>query len=149
MNESLKGKLTALNTIALWLLLLVVGGWLIFKSDSTISKSTVDKLTTAVDKISVASEHLTATANAQREWTDSLQKSTAINAQKRDSDYEDLYNKYGYDPKTGALSLSEFYGDGMQRPEDIGRSDLRGSSDPAPKAGDVQKPVSKPQGQSH
>lgn len=149
MNDSFKAKLSAANTIALWLLLLVVGGWLIFKPDANLSKDTVEKLATAVDKISVASENMTATANAQREWTDSLQKSAEINARKRESDYDDLYNKYGYDTKAGPHSLSEFYGDGVQQPEDNGRSELRGNQNPAPKAGNVQKPVSKPQGQSH
>lgn len=142
MNESFKNKLAALNTIALWILVLFIGGWLIFKQDSTVSKDTIDKLTTAVDRISVTAENMTKTANAQREWTENLQKSSYANNLKREGEYEDLYQKYGYDPKRDAGNLSELYDLRLQRSEDIGSGNVRGSKDGASKTQSVQKPAS-------
>lgn len=141
MNDTLKNKLAALNTIALWILVLIIGGWLVFKQDSTVSKETIDKLTDAVDRISVTAENMTKTANAQREWTESLQKTTYANNIKRDGDYENLYEKYGYDPKGDDGNLSSLYNLRLQRSEDIGSGDVRGSEDGTPKAEHVQKSV--------
>ncbi|QGH71976.1 lambda Rz1-like protein [Klebsiella phage N1M2] len=142
MNDALKNKLAALNTIALWILVLFIGGWLIFKQDSTVSKDTIDKLTIAVDRISVTAENMTKTANAQREWTENLQKSTYANNLKREGDYENLYEKYGYDPKRDSGTLSDLYDLRLRRSENIGSGDVRGSEDGTSKTNPVQKPAS-------
>lgn len=141
MNDSTKSKLFALQTVALWILVLTVCGWLIFKPDNNVSRDTIDKLTVAVDRISAASEKMTQTANAQREWAENLQKSVAFNADKRDHDYENLYEKYGYNGKTDAGTLSDLYNLKLQRSENIGSGDLRGDEDRTGKAGVVQKPT--------
>lgn len=144
MTDQLKNKLFALQTLALWILVLLVVCWLIFKPDNSMSKETVDKLTVAVERISDASEKMTAVANAQREWAASLQASVDKKNATRDKEYEDLYEKYGYNPKAELNSLDSFYDLRLQRPEDIGSGDVRGNENPAGPIGIVQKSDPKP-----
>lgn len=142
-------KLAALSTIAQWLLVLFLGCWFIFKPDNSLNKDVVERLTVAVDKMSIASENIVRTSIAQREWSETLQKSIALNNQKRDSDYGDLYEKYGYDSKNGGLSLNDLYSSGVRVTEGVSGGELRGDEDGASKAGPVQETNSVPKGQSH
>lgn len=146
MSDQLKTKLFALQTLALWILVLVVIGWLIFKPDNTVSKETIDKLTVAVESMSESAEKMTVVANAQREWVASMQASVDKKAAIRDKDYENLYEKYGYSPKAELNSLDSFYDLRLQRTENIGSANVRGDEDRAGEAGTVQKSNTKPQG---
>lgn len=145
MSDQLKNKLFALQTLALWVLVLLVVGWLIFKPDNSVSKDTIDKLTVAVERISDASEKMTAVANAQREWASDLRAAATANAIDRDKEYGSLYEKYGYDPEADTGTVHDFYNLQLQRAKDIGSGNVRGDENGTGKVGDVQKPVSQPQ----
>lgn len=145
MSDQMKNKLFALQTLALWVLVLFVVGWLVFKPDNSVSKDTIDKLTVAVERISVASEKMTAVANAQREWAADLRAAATENNINRDKEYADLYEKYGYDPQATTDNVHDFYNLQLQRTKDIGSGDIRGDENPASKAGTLQEPVGKSQ----
>lgn len=150
METSIGSKLKVLNTIALWLLVLGVVGWLCFKQDPKLNKETVDKLTVAIEKFSVASENINRMATQQREWADDLQKQIALGERNRNRDYEDLYSKYGYGEESGSATLSDIYSRQLQQTAQSNRSgQLRGDENGASKAKPVQVPARLPEGQSN
>lgn len=151
MESSSNSKLRIFNTIALWVLVLGVVGWLCFKQDPKLNKETVDKLTTAIDKFSVASENLNRLAMAQREWADGLQKQIALSERLRNEDYKDLYGKYGYENNEGSdLTLNDLYTRQLQQTaKSNGSGQLRGNENGASKTNSVQVPARLPEGQSH
>lgn len=142
-------KWAALNTIALWVLVLIVGGWLIFKPEPSLNKDVLERLTVAVDKIGVASENMVQTSIAQREWSETLQKETVLKNQRRDNDYGGLYEKYGYPGTNTGATLNDIYDGQLQQPKGVNSGKLRGDENGASKTGVVQKPDSLPKGQSH
>lgn len=146
MSDQLKTKLFALQTLALWILVLVVIGWLIFKPDNSVSKETIDKLTIAVENMSDSAEKMTRVANAQREWVAAMQASVDRKTAIRDKDYDNLYEKYGYNHKAELNNLDSFYDLRLQRTENIGSANVRGNEDGTSKAGTVQKSNTNPQG---
>lgn len=144
-------KLKALNTIALWIIALMIAGYLIFKPDNTLSKSTVDKLTTVVDNLGTASENMTKLADAQRAWFNDLQKQSEQGELIRNKNYGNVYDKYGYgDNQDTGLSLNDLYNSKL-RPQnnDIGSGHLRQVPDGDSKTQPIQKPADKPKGQPH
>lgn len=144
-------KLKALNTIGIWIIVLVAVGYLFLKPSNTISKDTVTQLTTVVDKLSIASDNMTKLANAQREWFDDLKNRATTGELDRNRNYGNMYEKYGYDDNPDAnLSLDSFYGSRVQQQtNDLGRGHVRQVENGDSKAGSVQKPDSQPQRQSH
>lgn len=148
MDEKWKVRIAGLQTIAMWLLLLLIAGWLFFKPDNTLNKDTIEKLSVAVDRISTASENMGKVAQEQREWAANLQKSTFENQQQRNKDYEDLYGKYGYDQNSN-LTIDDIYNRRMQQSaQDNGGRELRRDENGVGKTGPVQNPASQPQKQS-
>ncbi|AEV89577.1 lambda Rz1-like protein [Pseudomonas phage OBP] len=144
MDDKWKVRIAGLQTIAMWLLLLLLAGWLFFKPDNTLNKDTVEKLSVAVDRISAASENIGKVAADQREWAANLQNATQQNQQKREADYEDLYGKYGYD-KNSNLTIADIYARRVQQPtEDNGGRDVRRDENRASKTGPVPNPASQP-----
>lgn len=139
-------KLPVFNTIALWILVLIIGGWLIFKPDNTLNADTVKRLTVVVDKLSVASENMNKVANEQRNWYISLQQSALDSSRQRDGDYKDLYGKYGYDEsKNNPVSLDDIYSRKLrQQADDNGSGNIRPVENRDSKTGDVQKHDSEP-----
>lgn len=149
MNENWKNWAAGLQTIALWVLILLVAGWLFFKPDNTLNKDTVEKLSIAVDRISTASENMGKVAAEQREWSANLQKEMLTRQQKRDSDYEDLYGKYGYEENPN-LTLADIYARRVQQPaQDNGGRDVRRDENGTSKVGTGQNSASKSKEQPH
>lgn len=147
MNDAWKAKLAALNTIALWVIALVIIGWLIFKPSNTLTKDTVEKLTVSVDKIGTAANELNKAAIAQREWASSLQQTQALNYQNRENAYENLYDKYGYNEEGTSISLNDIYDRKLHtKAEGDGSSDIRGSQNSNSKTRAVQESTGKPKG---
>lgn len=146
--ENLGSKLNALNTIALWILVLIVGGWLIFKPDNTLNKDTVTRLADVVDKLGVASENMNKLANSQRDWYANIQQAAATGAVQRNNDYNDLYGKYGYENDEGtSLSLNDLYDHRLRtQTEHLGSGHVRGGENTDSKNGSVQKPASESKG---
>lgn len=140
MIDITKDKLSALNTIALWLLAIAVIGWLCFKPDNNIGKETIEKLTVAVDKISQASENMNKVAIAQREWTTALQKQTLIDDDERESHYKDIYKNYDYGNEDTSINLNQLYANQLhESTEDNGSTNLRGIKDGTGKIRAIQK----------
>lgn len=149
MSEQWKARISGLQAIAMWLLLLVVVGWLFFKPESTLNKDTIDKLSTSVDRISVAAENMGKMAADQREWAANLQQDLSERKRKRDNDYDDLYGKYGYD-ETANLTLNDIYAKRVQQSaEGVGRSDVHRNENGASKAQPGSSTTSKPEEQSN
>ena len=147
MEQSTKDKLTAVNNIAILMMLAIVIGWLIFKPDNGLSKDTVDKLTVAVDRVAVAADNMNKVAIKQQEWSTDLQRNMTLNGQKRDNDYDDLYGKYGYSDEGGNISLNDIYHRRMLAETDDQRSrDIRPSQNGVSQAGDVQKSTGESKG---
>jgi hypothetical protein len=147
----MEDKLKALNTIALWLIVFIVGGYLIFKPDTSLNKETVERLTQVVDKLGVASENMTKLADTQRDWFRNLQQQADTGELNRNNAYGTIYDKYGYkNPTDNSLTLDDLYnGRVLQQTKDLGSSDVRGVKNPDSKTGTVQKPASESKGQSH
>lgn len=142
MEQSTKDRLTAVNNIAILIMLAIVIGWLIFKPDNGLSKDTVDKLTVAVDRVAVAADNMNKVAIKQQEWSTDLQRNMTLNGQKRDNDYDDLYGKYGYGEEGSTVSLNDIYHRRVLAETDHnGSRDLRTGQNGTGKAGDVQKPA--------
>lgn len=141
--EGTQSKLQALNTIALWIITLVVVGYLVFKPTNNISKDTVDRLADVVTKLGVASENMTKLADSQREWFTSLQQQALKNELKRNNEYSDVYKNNGYlDPQDSSVSLNDLYNSRLRtEAQDNGRGYLRGLQSPDSKAGVVQEPA--------
>lgn len=147
MEQSTKDKLAAVNAIAVLVMLAIVVGWLIFKPDNGLSKSSVEQLTMAVDKISVAADNMNKVAIEQQAWSNDLQKFMMLNGQKRDSDYENLYGKYGYVNQDTSVSLNDIYTRRLHtETNNNGSSKLRDDKDGAGQAGHVQEPAGKSKG---
>lgn len=147
MEQSTKDKLAAVNAIAVLVMLAIVVGWLIFKPDNGLSKSSVEQLTVAVDKISVAAENMNKVAIEQQAWSNDLQKFMMLNGQKRESDYENLYGKYGYVNQDTSVSLNDIYTRRLHtETNNNGSSKLRDDKDGTSQAGHVQEPASKSKG---
>lgn len=144
-------KLKALNTIGIWIIVLVAVGYLFFKPSNTISKETVNQLTTVVNNLATASDNMTKLANAQRAWFDDLKSRAQDNELDRNRTYGDVYEKYGYGNNPDAsLSLDSFYDSRVrQQINDLGREHVRPVENGNSKAGSVQKSDSKPERQSH
>lgn len=144
-------KLKALNTIALWIIVIIALGYLFFKPDNALNKDTVAKLTDVVDKLGVASENMTKLANSQREWFDNLKQQQESNEANRTKQYGTLYEKYGYgNDQDTSLSLDSFYDGRMrQQTKDIGGGDIRTKQGSDREAQPVQKSTHQPQGQPH
>lgn len=142
MEQSTKDKLSAINSIAILVMLAIVVGWLIFKPDNGLSKSTVDKLTVAIDKVGAAAENMNKVAIAQQAWSVNLQKNMALNDQTRNDNYENLYGKYGYVNQDTSVSLNDIYTRRLHSETDHnGSGKLRTDKDGAGKAGSVQEPA--------
>ena len=147
MEQSTKDKLTAVNNIAILMMLAIVIGWLIFKPDNGLSKDTVDKLTIAVDRVAVAADNMNKVAIKQQEWSTDLQRNMTLNGQKRDNDYDDLYGKYGYSDEGGNISLNDIYHRRvLAETDNHGSRDIRPSQNGVSQAGDVQKPTGESKG---
>lgn len=144
-------KLRALNTIALWVITIMIAGYLIFKPDNTLNKDTVDKLGVMVDKLGVASENMTNLTNTQRDWFKSLQEQATKGDLERNNNYNGLYGKYGYaDDQNSGLSLNDLYDHKLRTQDnDIGSGNVRPVQDGNRKTEPVQKPAGEPQRQSH
>lgn len=144
-------KLKALNTIALWILVIVALGYLFFKPDNTLNKDTVAKLTDVVDKLGVASENMTKLANSQREWFDNLKQQQQTNEANRTKQYGTLYEKYGYgNDQDASLSLDSFYDSRVQQQTKDNRGgDVRTKQGGDREAQPVQKSTHQPEGQPH
>lgn len=147
----MKEKLSILNTIAVWVLVVVIVIWLCFKGDDNkLNNETIKNLTTAVERFSIASENMSNAAKSQREWAMALQESINSKDTMRNGAYGNLFDKYGYDSKVTGSSLSDLYNDRLQQSTKGNSStDLRGDEDGAGKTGTLQNPVSKPKGQSN
>jgi hypothetical protein len=151
----MESKLKALNTIALWLIVFFVGGYLIFKPSSNLDKETVTRLTAVVDKLGVASENMTKLADSQRDWFNNLQQQASQGEVLRNNNYGTLYEKYGYKNAAdtlgnGSPSLDDLYHQRvLEQTDDLNGQHLRGVENPDRKDGAVQKPNSKPKEQSH
>ncbi|QYN79956.1 putative membrane channel [Kosakonia phage Kc263] len=142
MEQSTKDKLSAINTIAILVMLAIVVGWLIFKPDNGLSKSTVDKLTVAIDKVGVAAENMNKVAIAQQAWSSNLQKNMILNDQNRNDNYENLYGKYGYVNQDTSVSLNDIYSRRLHSEADNnGSGKLRPDQNGVDKAKPVQKPA--------
>lgn len=149
MTDSLKNKLFLVNSIIGWVALFGLVLWLVFKPADTLNKETVDKLTVAVDNFSKASENMKDVANAQRGWSNALNKAVLLSEQNRNKGYGDLYAKYG-DDEASDTSLNDLYARQLHvTAESDGGRDVRRDEDGASKTGTPEKPVSKPQGQSN
>lgn len=147
MEQSTKDKLAAVNAIAVLVMLAIVVGWLIFKPDNGLSKSSVEQLTMAVDKISVAADNMNKVAIEQQAWSNDLQKFMMLNGQKRDSDYENLYGKYGYVNQDTSVSLNDIYTRRLHsETNNNGSSKLRDDKDGTGQTGHVQEPAGKSKG---
>lgn len=142
MEQSTKDKLSAINTIAILVMLAIVVGWLIFKPDNGLSKSTVDKLTVAIDKVGVAAENMNKVAIAQQAWSTDLQKNMILNDQNRNDNYENLYGKYGYVNQDTSVSLNDIYSRRLHsKADNNGSGKLRTDKDGVNKAKSVQEPA--------
>jgi len=139
--EGTQSKLQALNTIALWIITLVVVGYLVFKPTNNISKETVDRLANVVTKLGEASENMTKLADSQREWVATLQQQALKNELQRNKEYGDVYKNNGYlDPQDASLSLNDLYNSKLHiEAQDNGRGHVRGLQGPDSKAGAVQE----------
>jgi len=143
-------KLKLINTVALWVLVLAVVGWLVFKPDPKLNQQTIDKLVVAIDKFSVASENINRQAMAQREWAEELQKQLALQNYDRDRNYNDLYGKYGYADESTTINLNDLYARQLQQAaKGNGSGQLRGDENGVSKTKSVQVPARLPEGQSH
>lgn len=144
-------KLKALNTIGIWIIVLVAVGYLFFKPSNTLNKDTVTQLTTVVNNLSVASKNMTELANAQRQWFDDLKSRADESELNRIKNYGTVYEKYGYGTNQDAgLSLDDFYNSRMQQQTDnLGSGHVRPVENGNSKTGSVQKPDSQSQRQSH
>lgn len=142
-----ESRFKEINTIGIWLIVLILGGWLLFKPDNNLTKDTVEKLTSAVDKIAVASNNLNEVAKSQREWFAEMQRDTELSKSKREGDYNAVYNNYGYDSANNNLSLNDIYDRRLhEQAEGVRRSDVRGLEDTTGKTGSVQEYSVKPKG---
>lgn len=144
-------KLKALNTIGIWIIVLVVVGYLFFKPSNALNKETMNQLTTVVNNLSVASENMTKLANAQRDWFNDLKARAENGELERNNNYGTVYEKYGYGTNQDAgLSLDDFYNSRVQpQSNDLGSGHVRPVENGNSKAGSVQKSDSQPQRQSH
>lgn len=146
-TNSNTNKLILIQSIGMWVVVLLIAGWLVLKPDNTLSKDTVDKLTYAVDGMATASKNLTEVANSQREWYTVLQKSANQTDQKRNQEFGDLYAKYDYSKDNNTVTLNDIYDRKLhEQAQAIGSKHLRGDKDGTGKAGTVQGTTGKPQG---
>jgi hypothetical protein len=147
MMENSNGKLQLFQAFGVWILVLVVGGWLLFKPDTGLSKDTVTKLTTAVDGIATAADNISKIANSQREWYGNLQRTASLQDNKRDGDYNELYNKYEYGKDDTTLSLNDIYDRRMhEQAQNLGSQHVRGIENTTGKTGSVQEPAGNSKG---
>ncbi len=151
MSEKVRNILMASQAIAIWIVAFAVVVWICFKPNDNLNRETINKLTDAVDKFSVATESMTNLAKAQQEFTNKLNSSVILSQQQRNKGYDDVYKKYGIGDEMGYTSLDDLYGtNGVQFPtEGDGGRDVRRNEDGAGKAGTGEKPSSQPKGQPH
>lgn len=150
MSERVRNILMASQAIAIWIVAFAVVVWLCFKPSDSLNKETINKLTSAVEKFSVATESMNNLAKAQQEFTNKLSNTVLISQQQRDKGYGDLYKKYGLDDEMSYSSLDDLYGYGVQQStESDGGRDVRGNEDGTSKAGVSKDSGSGAKGQSH
>lgn len=150
MSESTASKLPIFNTIALWVLVLSVVAWLCFKPESKLDKDTINSLTVAVEKFSVASENMAGAAKAQREWANNLQNAYSERGQQREAEYDDLYKKYDYNQQDGNVNLADLYNVRMQQPaQGVSGRDVHRDENGASKTPALPSATDKPKGQPH
>lgn len=146
MEESTKTKITAITSIVMMVFMAILVCWLIFKPDNGLSKDTVEKLAVAVDKVSVAADNMNKVAIAQREWSNNLQRTMILGNQQRETDYENLYDKYGYGDKGTNTSLNDIYNRRLQQQTENNRSGhLRTGQDGTGEAPTVQGAIGESQ----
>lgn len=140
-------KTKLLNTIGLWLLILMAGYWVFLREDpNELNKQTVDKLVVAVDKFSEASNNLTEVALKQREWSSQLEQQIAKQNELLERSYSEMYKRYQYNETDSTSSLDDLYARQLfVKTERDGSGDLRGNENGVGKTSTVQKPTTRPE----
>lgn len=136
-------KFKILNTLGIWLLVIIMGIAYFFRDDpNKLNTTTVNQLVSAVDNFAKVSDEIAKAAVAQREWAAGLERQLVVNNQLLKRGYKDIYETYGYNETDANSPLDDLYDHQLQlaAKNNSGRN-VRGDEDGAGKAPVVQRPA--------
>lgn len=108
-------KLKILNTLGIWVLVIIMGVAYFLRDDpNKLNSTTVNQLVSAVDNFAKVSDEIAKAALAQREWAAGLERQLVVNNQLLKRGYKDIYETYGYSETDANSPLDDLYNDQLQ-----------------------------------
>jgi hypothetical protein len=130
-----------LNTAAIYVFIGVFCFWMFFKQSPGIDKETINKLSIAVTNLGKAADTINQASIAQKAWAEELEKTLKNRQDERQLNYDDLFNKYGYN-KEDHINLNDLYNFGLRnQTNSLGGEQLLNNPNPVKKSRVVQDTI--------